>query len=240
MKVALIPPNVIRLDYAQRKFHLIVPDSYSEEVANYNGYVILDNGAAEKNLKGLNWLDRACDTGLFNEVVSIDKLGDCEFSIEGAKSMELISNKYPDMSIMGVVQGDSMAKVVKCLTAYQHMEHIDVIGLPRVLNEQFGPQSRLRLAEAIQNDPDFNKPIHCLGAWYGFSEEIKYLSDIESVRSMDSSLPFVLGLQNLSFMDRLPSDLKRPSMYFSSFPTATQRKVIDDNVRIYLNWAQTS
>jgi hypothetical protein len=120
------------------------------------------------------------------------------------------------------------------------MDWIDVIGLPRVLNEQFGRGSRLSFAEGFQNDKDFSaKPFHCLGAFYDDPDEIRRLAQIPCVRSMDSSLPFVLGLYGLRFTDSLPQGLRRQSDYFNIVADEEQREAIDDNIRTYINWSQT-
>lgn len=242
MKLGLIPPNSL-ISYIERTdFTLVVPDQLKDArtaafINPLQNYKVLDNGAAERDIKPLNWLDARCSSGAFHEVVAIDRLRDPNFSIDGARSMAGFKQRYPDIKIMAVVQATSPASMMKTIGAYTLMPHIDVIGLPRVLNEQFGARTRVALCESLAKDGSFPKPIHCLGAFYDFPDEARYLASQPNVRSMDSSLPFVLGLYGLRFTDKLPQGLRRPTDYFNIVPDDLQMGAIDDNVDAYINWA---
>lgn len=247
MQLGLIPPNSLSHMMEWTDFHLVVPDQLHDAanltylVEHLRGYTVLDNGAAEGFVKPLNWLDRMIASGFYNEVVAIDRLRDPAFSVAGARAMDSFKARWPEVKIMAVVQATSLAEIMKCVAAYTALAHIDVIGLPRVLNEQFGNNTRVALVESLSNDKDFGgKPIHCLGAHYDFPDEIRHLSRYPLVRSMDSSLPFVLGLYGLRFTDQLPQGLRRQTGYFQMIPDEEQKEAIEANVGTYINWAKAS
>jgi len=208
-------------------------------VASLPGHKVLDNGAAEGELAAIDQLSRLLDTALFHEVVIPDKLTNYAWTLEAAKIYKHLKDDFPHVQMMAVVQGSTLAEITSCYNAYLHsMPWIDVIGLPRVLNEQFGEQSRLKFVESFQNNPDFNgKPIHCLGAYYNWPEEIRQLKHYPIVRSMDSSMPYVYGLYGMSFDDDI-GNRKRPDGYFDIVPDKVQEECIIDNVVRYIKWAE--
>lgn len=244
MQLALIPPTSMLWQTESQSMHLLLPEVMSHPtmdafVARVHGYKILDNGAAEGATVSINRLHMLCALGMFNEVVAPDALGDAAFTLSSAQSMQHFKGLLPDMNIMAVVQGHSLAEVMKCYTALYYMDWIDVIGLPRDLNVRFGRESRAQLASSLNNDPGFNKkPLHCLGSYYLWPEEIKYLREIPIVRSMDTSLPYVFGYHMLTFDDAVPPNISRPPNYFEWEPDDAQREVINQNVERYTKWAE--
>lgn len=209
-------------------------------VAQLPGYRILDNGCAEGASVSVNRLGRLCETDLFHEVVAPDILGDTAFSISSASSMKHFKELIPGIKVMAVVQGKSLAEVMKCFGALYYMDWIDVIGMPRILNIQFGKESRVKLCMSLNNDPAFNqKPFHCLGSYYPWPEEAKELRAIPLVRSMDTSLPYVFGYHDLTFDDVVPPSISRPPNYFEWVPDEKQEAVIDQNVKRYIKWTET-
>jgi hypothetical protein len=249
VKLALIPPNSLASFLAKTDYHLILPPQVKEIptfVQPLQGYRILDNGAAEGQTISMNRLEIlvAGTEGLsFHEVVAPDKLTDCDASIYGAKGMVTFKQRFPHIQIMAVVQGKTLQEVMKSWAAYMYMDWIDVIGVPRTLCIQFGRDSRLNLIHHLTT-PGNNygyevKPVHCLGAYYQFPEECRELASTGLVRGMDSSLPFVLGLNGLTF-DDVPQTLSRPDNYFAAQATGQQLELINDNVTRYIKWSQAS
>ncbi len=242
MQLALIPPNSQAQMMKQTGLHLLLPETVQSLgwgfVRSLPGYRILDNGAAEGKTASLDELTALLmDGGCFDEVVAPDQLKDMEAAIQGAGSMAPLADAFPKLSVMGVAQGENMAQVFNCIKAFAWMPWIKVIGLPRVLNEQFGMTARLGLAQAMAADEGMKHlQLHCLGASYWFAEEIRYLATLPNVRSMDSSLPFVLAWHNLRLGDRVHVDIKRPTDYFSV--TQYANALLHYNINQYMRWAE--
>lgn len=210
-----------------------------------NEYTILDNGAAEGATVSWNQLAVLAEKYQVNEVVVPDRLGDCRFSISNAQEARVLGQPLRDrgVKLMAVVQGRTLGEVMKCAYAYAGMDWIDVIALPRVLNATFMPTSRLELAKSFAKDPILcKKPIHCLGAFYPYPQEVLQLAQIPLVRSMDTSMPWVYGIRHKRLQDRFfdRRKLRRPLNYFDYQLTQQQREVCEDNARTILRWAQTS
>lgn len=207
-----------------------------------SNYTILDNGAAEGTAYSWNALAVFTEQWDVDEVVLPDKLGDAEFSIANAidagKLAAPLINR--DIQLMAVAQGRTMAEIMKCIYAYSMMEHISVIGLPRILNQSFQATSRLRLAEAMAKDPDLHHlEVHCLGAYYPFPKEVQELAQLPNVRSMDTSMPWVYGMAGLSLSNPGKADsLKRVDNYFEAELTHGQRRKCEQNVDTILSWAK--
>lgn len=242
MKLALIPPNWMRSQMALTDLHLILPWQVEAEedrdfIRRLPGYKILDNGAAEGRLAPLNRLRNLASTGLFDEVVAPDELRNAQAAVEGARMMG--HHDWGNLGIMAVAQGQTLSAVMQCIAAYTAMDHITCIGIPRVLNMQFGMAARLNLIEALGHDADFNKkPVHCLGAYYPWPEEIKHLKQLPLVRSMDSSVPYVYGMHGLSF-DHTPFEgMKRHERYFEYELISSQFKQCQENAERYIKWSQ--
>jgi hypothetical protein len=247
VKLALIPPNSLReVPWTQMTdLELILPWQVGLTTGDrlQPAYRILDNGAAEGDIAPLNKLANLCKEEHFDEVVAPDRLRDVDAAIEGARSMQHFKEQIgQDINIMAVVQGNNFAEVLKCYNAYTGFSWIDTIGVPRVLNEQFGMVSRLNLLQQISQQADnYPKPVHCLGAYYGFPEEIRYLADMDGiVRSMDSSLPFVLGCygMNFDYPPHMIGALRRPTGYFDLTIDEAIMEVMEVNVRRYIHWSK--
>ena len=241
MRLALIPPNLMFQEITKTDFHLLLPNQLKEIpqdfVATLPGYKVLDNGVAEGATSPLNLL--SIMSASVNEVVAPDVMRNTEKTISGAKAMATFnSGLAKPVKIMGVVQGESISEILKCFNALYYMEWIDVIGFPRVLNMQFGMTTRVSLLESLADDPDFQgKQVHCLGAYYQWPEEVKHLRNNPIVRSVDSSLPYVLAMHELTFDDPIPNQLRRPNNYFDFIMSPYQERLAEENVERYIRWA---
>jgi hypothetical protein len=242
MQLGLIPPNSMRSHMAMTNLHLILPWQTATEdqvsfIRNLPGYKILDNGAAEGMILDPELLAAMNPTD-FDEVICPDILMDADFTIRSALKMRQFKEDFPDIQLMGVAQGKDLATFLSCYNALISMPWIDVIGIPRVINHQFGRESRIRFIESFSMDADLSrKQVHCLGAFYGWPEEIRYLKQYPIVRSMDSSLPYVLGMYGMTFDDDAFVGMQRPDDYFNLVPDDRLVEVINDNVARYIKWA---
>lgn len=245
MRLGLIPPNSMLSFLDETNFQLLLPwqmDKIPEaSLQRPEVFRVLDNGAAEGPTYSLNALANLVRKYKFDEVVAPDKMKDCEASIAGVKSMGPFKDQFPGIRVMGVLQGESIAELMKCLNAYRYSGLVDTIGLPRVLNHQHGRHFRLTFLDTVLNDSEWEGlTIHCLGAMYTFPEEIKYIAEYSQVRSMDSSVPFVYGLRGKTFDDRWHPNWVRPDNYFDYDVKPSDWEVCEDNVRRYIKWAEAS
>lgn len=256
MLLGLIPPNCMHESILDGTINLLLPWQLRDLPTDFiqqalTSYTILDNGAAEGSTAGLNELDSLLTkyfdpegAGEIDELVLPDKLQDCEatrtFVLEAGSLGPLMSwHNDAGVKFMAVAQGKDLAEVMSCVNLYQELDYVDVIGLPRCLNQQFTKQSRLRLSESLNDDPNYTKPIHCLGSYYHFPREMQSLKWIPQVRSMDTSLPWVYGWQG-RFVDGMISsrEIARPEDYFNVEYDSVQRRTSERNVNICLRWAK--
>ncbi len=198
-----------------------------------NDYIILDNGAAEGNEFGSKHLFTIAEHMGAHEIVVPDALRDTEETLARALAFSRYAN--PDYRYMGVLQGQTLSEVLKCLTAYLEMgplNYITTIGIPRLLT-YWDKRVRVTLAEWIMKQ-SFHATLefHALGA-SAWMEEVKVLSDYSCIRGIDTSLPVYMGLENLSI--RTDEYIPRPPNFFEvSVPTRQAEK----NADISLNCAE--
>jgi hypothetical protein len=242
MKLAIIPPVSRLAEIQNREYHLLLPqllDTYldyesfytympkKKDLAQYSTcdkFYILDNGAAE----GVEWelrdlLALAYEMRTIDEIVLPDVMGDGE-ATQARLDEHRNQIRDPLMGYMYVAHGKSAWEVLnRAAYALQH-QNITTIGLPRCLfdtveNNEYGIRLRCKLAEEIKetiHHRDVN--IHLLGAsplWY---EETRLAASSEYIRSMDTSLPYVLASHGYGMYETLiheiPQGLTRKEGYF--------------------------
>jgi hypothetical protein len=249
MDLAFIPPNSMHTWINDGTVNLLLPWQLRSLKADFirsvvnERYTILDNGAAEGTAVSWNQLALLVQEWGLHEVVIPDRLGDCDWTIENARQAKQLVQPLREqgVKIAAVVQGQTLAEVMKCVYAFAGWDHIDVICLPRILNKQFMPSSRYRLAESLAKDElTRDIPIHCLGSYYPHPQEMRALKDLPNVRSMDTSLPFVYGFAERYVKYGYPRkmDLQRVEGYFEYKPTPRQKEVSSANVNQCLDWIQ--
>lgn len=248
MKLALIPPNTLKESILDGTINLLLPWQMKQFPADFvrtalETYTILDNGAAEGALASLNELERLAWAWAPNELVIPDRFHDWEFTVSNAE--EIVKGPFKEhlergLKLMGVVQGNNLGEIMACVNAYMGMEHVHTIGLPRQMNFDFGQESRLRLVESLQKHGYVEgKEVHCLGSYYPWPREIRWLADFPIVRSMDTSLPWVFGWKGRYVNHMVPKEgVARPENYFNSTYNNVQREASEHNVRCLLQWAK--
>jgi hypothetical protein len=243
MRLALIPPDSLMEMMHRTDIHLLLPEQLERLpeafIRSLKGYRILDNGAAESDLRPINQLLNLIDEFDFDELVLPDVLMGCDQTLQYARSYSGLKATRPYLKLMAVAQGMNFQELMKCITGLTHMEHVDTIGLPRWMLSSFGIQSRVALARSLYEDDNYPKPIHCLGANAKWPGEMFELKGIKNIRSMDTSLPFVYGLKRVW----LPSDRvlwREPHYFKSEILTDYQRKAVEDNVRLCIKGTKAS
>lgn len=241
MKVAIIP-NLAVLEYDTGSMHMMLPEPYMREQRYrdyYNscyGYKILDNGEAEGlRMRPRELMEMAVQLGA-DEVVVPDHLGNCDKTIELAKDFQRTARKYPGFNFMGVLQGQTHAEYMKCFMELSMLPYITTIGIPRNICKVLGSKwARVALAEMIADSYDSHmRPYHALGAT-SWIREVAALSEIPIFRSIDTSLPVVLGLEGLDI--RTSKYIDRQPDFFERQPEHLQREHILDNIDSYRDWA---
>lgn len=213
-------------------------------------YWILDNGVAEdihvdgQTLSGLGNQIRA------NEIVMPDAMLDCDKTLE--MSRKFVREVWGVMAhthkhaLAGVVQGNDFQEWMKCINAYFHWpefkDTVTTLMFPRCMNSTAsGSHTRFHFLNAMFTSPWWamlckikQVEVHCLGA-SSWIKEVAALADLP-IRSMDTSLPVVLGLDGINIRQGIY--IKRQDNFFDiEGVQASFLEVINDNVRTYRDWA---
>lgn len=250
MKVALIPPRGLENYALQSRFHLAlaIPDlmdhrPYCElyrRASRLGDYVVLDNGAAEGTPVDNTTLVHYANLLSASEVVLPDVMFETSLTVKAVKSF-LANDQYslgPLVKYMGVVQGNSWSKLLKCVDEYSKMA-VKVLGIPRHLLTTCGrPAIRIDLANKIEQEYGSRFEIHFLGTNVAWLAEVECIGKYAPhVRSLDSSLPFNYALAGRK-LERTGQLVLRPSNYFDvDHSTGINRELLRNNVQTFLNWA---
>lgn len=236
MKIALIAP-VSCLELASKTgYHLVLAQllrrrDYATFYGQTQGYKILDNGAAEGERVTMPDLAALAKDINADEVVVPDVMGDASRTIKAARAFERWAE--PGRQYMGVVQGKTVAEVIKCATALTFLDYITVLGVPRHLT-YLHRDLRVNFGESLHNMYDRDLPLHFLGSGEDPRETIR-LSTLETARSQDSCVAFVASYAH----SRLATFkyTKRPKDFFDfPYPNRQIGELLYDNIRTYLDW----
>jgi len=176
--------------------HCVKNALYKEFFVNMrlkNRYSILDNGAFEEG--------KAIDFEVYKELVSQlqpnmlvlpDVVNDMK---ETLKASEKFMKQYDELctgglySIMGVLQGNTVAEYMECLNEFNQFEVIETIGIPYHLFYRPLFIEKNNIIEFCEHN---GLEIHILGLPNPFEVvELAKYSDV--IKSIDTSLPIVSG-----------------------------------------------
>jgi hypothetical protein len=221
MKLALLPPPKNAEWMLETNYQLLLPSHFG--IGNYNevvaqcaergDYIILDNGAAE----GLP-IDDAED--LYDvarkyratEVVIPDVYGDMQGTLEKFKGWAFNES----FKHMAVVAAQNVDEALTLIDAYLNEPLVDTIGLPRLLLETCNASIRYYLVGYLSDHMETTGvEVHLLGTYPGFMNELHGLEVFANagVRGIDTSAPFVYGLQCLRWPKDLDAERARKSNY---------------------------
>lgn len=267
MKLALIPPlaaleQTKRTNYQLMLPHLLTDDkyyrTYREHCNDPDQFVIFDNGEAEEVKLNWNALLEWADIMKPDEFVIPDSIGELDATIQLAQHFlqEWASMLPPQVQLMFVAQGQNYAEVCRSIQWAASRGRITTIGIPRHLIKTTGDRMiRMRLVEYIQRvnqEQFFNHPplqIHLLGAsplWV-FEAEIAGHFLGGKIRGMDTSMPFVYGLEGVRIDEERPGQISRQKDYFNRQPSKgadnftkwhrrAQIRSTEDNIQTMLRW----
>lgn len=212
--------------------HLLADPDYNRHYQRVEGYKILDNGIAENVKTRMPDLVRLAHRIRADEIVVPDVMGDCNKTIDLAYRFEPHAAK--GMNYMGVMQGKTMAEAAKCLTAFQLLPYINVIGVPRCLAAYIHRGIRATIAQSMK-ETGIRHPIHMLGSTREPREVVTF-SSLDNVRSMDTCMPISLAYRKQNI--RHGEYKERQKGYFAlPIPDLSVRQLMEDNIRTFLDWA---
>lgn len=244
MKLALIPPiEQLYMVNSTRTYHLML----AHLVVNYPDYkkfytyvnddefLILDNGAAEGATVSWDELVELAEGFAPDEVVFPDVMG------EMSATLNLFVdcwNKWQALEVswdpMVVVQGQTNKE---CQDFIHQIADISggyvTLGIPRHLLKRTGDKFiRANLASWAKSQ-GYDGAIHALGASSFWPEEIGYLQTTGFFRGMDTSMPFVYAMNNLTY-PQAPfgpdEEPQRPANYFEGSTTVQVHDLMTRNV----------
>lgn len=189
-------PSVRNVDYclAEPMFmalaHLVKKDeAYKQWLQNYEGYLILDNSVIEtKKAVSIEELVDFANEIYADEIILPDVFGNAESTITLVKkALAYVGVNYPGrFSIMAVLQGKTIDELKRCLDFYLTQPLIDVIGIPKNLDNFEGVYNRASLEELWLEAAE-HKKIHLLGCWNTLTELLNYKHP-DIIRSCDTSM----------------------------------------------------
>jgi hypothetical protein len=246
-RLALIPPLSLVSRYAGpiNGTYMLLPqlfgnpeyDAFAERIAGPQAHVILDNGAyeAEDNFSPVQ-LFEMCRQYRVNELVIPDVLGSKEgtlgklYHFAGATSR--LRHKYK-MKYMLVVQGETVAECLECVTEALEMSNlITTIGIPKHLVLTVNSSARVVLAGRIAaRFPHL--AVHFLGSAPSWPDEI---AQVKSVRSMDTSMPFVFAWHEQSMRTPDVGIWERPANYFNLPAEGFPAGLVQQNINQMVEW----
>jgi hypothetical protein len=227
----MLPQLVTNWDYSV---------TYKGHCVDQDQYVILDNGAAEGDEWDIERLHELAEHYQVNEVVLPDELRGMESTLERLDhALDFLRTRYErpqdsPFNYMAVIQGRSWSQITAFVRVAMDLDKegfIGVWGVPRHLLETcHDPAIRLKLAEYLAAIP-----MHFLGASPLWIREGSYASRHPNVRGMDTSAPYVYGMNN--WLLHSERSFGRSYSYFGVKDlSASQHNTINFNVQDFLSW----
>jgi hypothetical protein len=245
LKIAHIVPTSLLPHTRFQDIHMMLPTELMKggEYAEFyhpdngvDGLRMLDNGVAESTYIQWDDLIRLAETYDAVEIVAPDEMGHCDQTIEWCRQFAPIARKNPEYRYVGVVQGKSYSEMVKCYMYYQlEADWVTVLALPRVLANTVHRDIRIRFVEAFADQ--IQQRFHCVHMLGGSSwvKEVVPLSDLQLVRSIDSSVAAVMGLEK-RLVDQDDYIGRQPG-FFEAKPNPKQLMSIQHNIAKLNEWA---
>ena len=185
--------------------HLVEEDeAYRNMAINYNGYKILDNSLIELDgAMSMKDVLTAADIIGADEVVLPDVFKNGSETIKTTlEALGEYKEELKNYKTMAVVHGETIDEWVRTFLIFSARPDIDVLGIPKVMQEQFkshGIPGRARILNKVISLTD--KEIHLLGLWENFDELVHYQHHLTKIRSMDTSLPSLLEINHKTIFD---------------------------------------
>ena len=214
MRTALMAPTEL-LSHVQpfSDYHLVLAhriifdrryQDYCRQRSKAGDYVILDNGAVEKNGRSvpLKYVVLAAVLVKPSLVVLPDFLFDSHRTLDELESalrsphLRFLRRVLPDVKFCVVVQGVDERDWLECFGILNDPRNgINVLGIPKVTGQIFG--SRLEVLRRIQRR--VRKPCHLLGVWWQSTlDDLRQEGQFDFVQGIDTPKPVRLAVHGLS------------------------------------------
>lgn len=221
MRTAHIVPSKYLHVMERKNFHMALAhvilsdekyrDFYENRRLSKVDYIILDNGAYEDQRVPFHKLYKLANTLQVNELVMPDVLGDKQKTLDVwldayqtvVDHHRKTRTRFPT-HLMSVPQGKDIDEWIECAIRMVNVGLVDVLGVPKLLLEYEGPQSRInaitRLKEAIPREAF--PQMHLLGCGKHPEEPAwAYNEHPDVVRSVDSSIAYVYTVNGLKITE---------------------------------------
>lgn len=213
------------MDYLGR-YHLLLAHDILDKPEDYQGiygqvrrdypdsFIIMDNSIVELG-KAMEIKDLLAAAKVLTPdcIVIPDVMGDYVGTVE--KAIEFCRDYYEEsgksgiddqpLSLMGVLQGETIEQALECLSAFYALPCVDYIGIPRMITKLQGSRMPLlqRMLKAQDGVMKSFKGFHLLG----FSDDV--LDDVACARmsfiqGIDSAVPVRAGIK------RIPINIQDP------------------------------
>ena len=217
MKTALMAPTEL-LEHVQpfSDYHLVLAhkiiystpyQTYCRQRSKAGDYLILDNGAVEKNGRSVPLKNVVLAAVLVKPTVVIlpDYLFDSHRTLDELESalrsphLLFLRRVLPDVKLCVVVQGVDERDWLECFGILNDPRNgIDILGIPKVTGQIFG--SRLEALRRIQRR--VKKPCHLLGVWWQSTlDDLRREGQFDFVQGIDTPKPVRLAVHGLG-LDR--------------------------------------
>lgn len=268
MKLALIPPLCFKMNMLKTDYQLVLPalmDSDVEyetliyQLKERGDFIILDNGAAEKQLWDEPDLIEMASEMQADELAIPDILGDSEETVrrlmgffniheEALAAHSFGTDEGPGLGF--VAQGKNMAEAmstVRTVMSTKWAPYLSTVYLPRLLVRESG-NVRIRLSIAAQVYMEYGDRlnIHMFGAAPEWPREaLAVATECSYVRGMDTSMPYnwaharrvMGGASSIWDSNSIDSYLvKRPTDYFELEPEDFDLEILRQNVKVLETW----
>jgi len=263
MNVALIVPTKFidsmctGRDVQMALAHMVLEsDEYRAaywKLTEAGSYIILDNSLIELGAAmTIEQLARAAQMIGADEVILPDAFRDADETLRMTEAaLKAFSGVGADhVRFMAVVHGADNTSWLHCFDEMVQNPRIDVLGLPKVLDEIWSPGGRVGCCSYLEATGRISqagtKQFHALGIWTD-PIEVLMLRERRWLRSIDTALPFHAGMHGVRFNGHgFPRGIrpKRPRRYFDvQFPLpgttdgAHALEAISYNIQVLDVWA---
>lgn len=214
-----VPINMLEYFVHQESFLLLShlmnnPEYFDFFKSRPRQRLIFDNSAFELGSPSYEGLEEAIEVLKITDVVAPDVPFDAKQTYLLTKPfVKRIRENYPNLKIIGVLQGSSMKDVTECAKRLLDLD-IDIVAIPKRCGVKFAhvllykaTLSRYRVfAELLEIMDKWSRklPIHLLGL---NSPEVEIPAYRSCVDSLDTSYPFRSLVRDFSYEKEFPEGL---------------------------------
>jgi len=250
MKIATIVPtaylSLIEEDtYFMALAHLVGKDQaytdFFRRQSEAGKYVIMDNGAAERQQQPIEVLLERAALIKATELILPDVLLNCKETLRlGYSALEEIDKCGVRIALMAVPQGESFSEWIRCAQGMTSWP-VQVIGISKFLTKRLGSGARLQaltMLETCYKEKDVHllgchqdpREVHTISVFYPSGGHVNKLR----VRGVDSAIAYAYARVNQPLRPAHP----RPEMEIDFSDTKTDSKYLKWQIRAWKYYCQ--